>query len=411
MEKTNALKYYVIITPFFPSNTDFRGPFIYDLAKAIEKTGQYKEVLVFKPKCMTDKQSFYFYQGIKVHLFPMMNFPSLIFNGILNGINSKIFVKTLRNFNINIQEIAVAHGHTSSFGAFCLALKHYNHNITTILHHHDPDPYTIRNGKFAGNPLNLYIRASINVNLFEKIDWHVTVSNYVKTNLLAFPKSADYEVYDSYLTKLKTIQNLGIRKPSIKNVYVLYNGVDLNKFPFCENKHINDCFTIGCIGNFVDWKGQITLLKALEILIRTKQIVNIKIVFVGSGPNLNRCSMYIKSNQLSNYVEFRKELDHSTLCSLYYSFDLFCLPSYFEGFGCVFTEAASCGIPFIVCKNQGASEYINSDELDLWTIPPKDEESLAKRIFAYYTKRYEQHYKYSFDINILVHNFLNTVLH
>lgn len=144
MEKAYQLKYYVIITPFFPTDSRFQGPFIYDLVRAIEKSGKYRGVLVFKPKSIYDKRSFYIYQGIKIHLFKMVNLPSYIFNGSLNWLNAKLFIKALRRAKINADAIAVAHGHTSSFGTFCLALKRFNNNITTILHHHDPDPFTIR---------------------------------------------------------------------------------------------------------------------------------------------------------------------------------------------------------------------------------------------------------------------------
>lgn len=223
----------------------------------------------------------------------MVNLPSYIFNGSLNWLNAKLFIKALRRAKINADAIAVAHGHTSSFGTFCLALKRFNNNITTILHHHDPDPFTIRNGRYASSLLNLYIRAYINIKLFENIDLHIAVSNYVKDNLLAFPRCADYEIFPSYLNQIKQLNKLHLPKCRIKNIYVLYNGVDLEKFhPARKDINHND-FVIGCVANFVDWKSQITILKALNILIKQKRIANIKVLFVGSGPELQNCIDYV----------------------------------------------------------------------------------------------------------------------
>ena len=402
-------KYYLIITPFFPSQSSFRGPFIYDLVNAVKKTGKYKNVIVFKSKKWTDKKEYYYYNGIKVHLFNTINLPSYIFNGCFNKINSFLFLKALKRFDIPIEQIEVAHGHTSSFGSFGLALKRKNPQIITVLHHHDPDPYTIRNGLFSNWRLNLWIRAVINIHLFKHIDWHVCVSNYVKENLISFPSSSINEQYHSYLNKLKKLKIFNLKSPKIKNLYILYNGVDLSKFKK-DSLYRHEIFTIGCIGNFVDWKNQITLLQALDVLKKEYKVSDFKMLFIGSGPELKNCKQYTDKNDLQNNVVFYQEVDHTKLNYFYNQLDLFCLPSYFEGFGCVYTEAAACGVPFILTNHQGASEYIIDEEIDRWTIDnPIDASSLAKLIYKFYMYRYSQHYKYSFDINHLVKNFINTI--
>lgn len=53
---------------FFSTPDSFRGPFIYDQVKAIQKTGKY-EVIVFRPTSLRDKRVSYEYEGIKVYLF------------------------------------------------------------------------------------------------------------------------------------------------------------------------------------------------------------------------------------------------------------------------------------------------------------------------------------------------------
>lgn len=408
METDDKLKYYVIVTPFFPSEKSFRGPFIYDMAKAIKQSHRYKDVIIFKPKKINEKNSYYIYKDFKVNLFSVINLPSYFFNGCCNFINKFFFLRILEKLNIKIKDIGVIHGHTSTFGIYCNILKTRNKNILTILQHHDPDPYTIRNGILSEWGPNLLFRAKYNINLFSQIDWHICVSNYVKENLLLFPESSKEEIYSSYLCKLNKLSKYKLNKPIFKHLYVLYNGVDLNIFKNLTN-NTKYGFTIGCIGNFVDWKGQIVLLKALKILVREYKYNNIKINFIGSGPELINCINYVNINKLNNYVSFIKEVEHSELNNFYNKIDLFCLPSYFEGFGCVFTEAAACGKPYICVKHQGASEYIADEEKDKWTINPNDYNTLAKLIDNYFKTRPIQHYKYSFDINYLVTNYLNTI--
>ena len=110
---------------------------------------------------------------------------------------------------------------------------------------------------------------------------------------------------------------------------------------------------------------------------------------------------------MTDIVEFRKEVHHHELAAFYHSLDLFVLPSYFEGFGCVCTEAAACGIPYMICKGQGAAEYILEEESDLWTFVPKDYKQLADRIDYYRTYKPIQHLCKTFDIDVLIKQFLN----
>ena len=76
--------YYLVITPFFPTESSFRGPFICDQVRAIKKTGRYRDVLV-SAGLPFDRRTSYDYKGITVRLFPFLQMPSLILNGLTNG--------------------------------------------------------------------------------------------------------------------------------------------------------------------------------------------------------------------------------------------------------------------------------------------------------------------------------------
>lgn len=402
------MKLYITVTPFFPEPNNFRGPFVYDQVKAIEQSGKYDKIIVFKPKRFNDNRDFYIYDGIKVILFPTIEIPSYIFNGITNNINNSFFKRALKKNNINIDDIAVVHGHTSSYACYGVALKKINPNIISIVQHHDPDPYTIRNGKFSFNYINLFVRASINRKLFNKVDFHVSVSKYVEENLLKFPYSAKHESFDSYLNHLKIAQKLHIKPINAKNSIVLYNGVDSTKFYPTNTKKCCDKFIIGCVANFIDWKDQITLIKAVEIL-KNKGYNNILVRFIGSGATLNSCKEYGENNNLKEQISFETEIGHRELNNYYNSLDLFVLPSYFEGFGCVFAEAYACGVPFITAKGQGIAELIPEKDSDKWLIDKGDFVSLSNKIENYINNRYKQELTTNIDINYLVGNFLDFI--
>lgn len=400
---------YVVITPFFPNNDSFRGSFVYDYVKAVERTGQFKEIVVFIPVPPATEMKSYYYNGLKVIYFPYKFSPSYIFNGIFNRRNQRLFVRRFSELGLTPQDVRVAHAHVSNFGALALALKERNPAIITLLHHHDPDPYTVRNGRFAGFWPNLWVRAKCNFRIFKKIDFHVCISNYVKSHLLDFPKESEEKVFESYRKRLKTARLLSLTPPKDIRTIVLYNGVNTSVF---YNKLLvreASDFTIGCIANFIDWKDQITLIKAVELFHRQEPSYKLHAILIGSGPLLESCRKYVEDNKLSDIVEFRPEVSHEKLSDFYNLLNLFVLPSFFEGFGCVYTEAAACGVPFIGCKGQGAMEYLTDDCYDDFTITPGNYIELAEKIEKYIRERTPQTYKYEFSIDKLVGEFIKGI--
>lgn len=394
---------YICITPFFPTPGSFRGPYIYDQVKAIQKTGKY-EVMVFSPTSLDDKRTSYEYEGIKVYLFPHIQMPSYFFNGLTNKFNCNMFLKCVNKLGIDIDQIAVVHGHTSSFAAYGVTLKKLNPHILTLVQHHDRDPFTILNGHLAKMKLNLYFRAKTNIKLFNRVDYHISVSHVVEDNLLSFPCPGKYESYQPYLDILER----GKRLPSVSPVHslILYNGVDLTQFYPVEGLRDKAIFKIGCIGNFQRLKGQIILIKAAERLLR-KGYEQLRVSFIGTGPMLDKCRSYVLNHGLTEYIRFEKEVHHKELLTYYNSLDLFVLPTSFEGFGCVFTEAYACGVPFMLCEHQGASEYIAAEDKEKWLFPKDDYERLSYLIEQYIENKYEQKLIYPYDINALVSDFLN----
>ena len=393
-------KLYICITPFFPANENFRGPFIYDQVKAIERNSDFR-VIVFKPTSYFHPEDDYEYDGVKVYRFKTLEMPSLIFNGKTNKFNVAQFVKRVKELGINFENITVAHGHTAMFAAYPLALKKYNQAITTIVQHHEPDPYGLRSGRLSTWRLNALYKAKTAIRLFKEIDIHLCISRYVESNLKLFPGHSAHDVDPKYLSILSKLK--GIKSFTPERTIVLYNGVDTSIFKPMNIHH--EQFCIGCIGNFGDWKNQITLLKAIRE-VQNRGIHDFKLVMIGSGLEEEEYKKFVIENGLDNIVEFRKEVQHDRLPEIFNKFDLFVLPSYFEGFGCVFTEAAACGVPFMTCKGQGASEYVLPADVDQWTIKPLDYVDLADKICQYMEKRPIQKYVEEFDINYLIRNYL-----
>lgn len=398
---------YLVVTPFFPSKEAVYGSYVYDQVKAIGRNSDF-EVLVFRPSSIGGKQSFYEYDGIKVFLFHSLFMPSYFFNGLTNSYNGHAFLAALEKNGINIDDIAVVHCHTASFACYATAIKKVRHQVKTVLQYHDPDPYQVRNGRFATWKPNATYRAKMLIAQFKYIDIHLCISEKVKYNLLNFPTPHPHECFQSYIDVLNVLKHIKMKEDI--NTYVLYNGVDVSRFhPISGIKNRSE-FQIGCIANYIDWKDHITLLKAIELIHQRNLIPNLKVRLIGHGPLENDLRNYVTEHHLEETVNFEKEVDHSELPQFYNSLDLFVLPSIFEGFGCVYTEAAACGVPFMMCKGQGAAEYIPEAEADKWLIEEGDFASLADKIYHFYINRYELKLSKTFDIDELIKEYLKTVI-
>lgn len=400
----NSNKIYIEITPFFPTEQTFRGSYIYDQVQALERSGRFSEVRVLRPAGLFHK-SYDMYNGIKVFYFPALESPSYLLNGILDQMNRWLFRYWWKRKGWKASEVIVAHAHVSTLAIYPLEIKKMNPSVITVVQHHDLDPYTIRNGRWADKKWNLFFRAARNVRVFSLMDYHVCVSEKVKDSLTVFPQARQGECYSSYLSQIEKLRNWK-KKAFIKKAIVLYNGVDTEKFYVMPPKQ-HPFFSIGCIANFVELKGYDVLLEACRILIEERQIKDICITLIGSGPLLELCKSFVALHQMEKYVIFENEVQHYDLCHFYNSLDLFVLPSYFEGFGCVFTEAAACGVPFMTCENQGIEDYISEEERSRWLFPVKDSLRLADIIAQYIKHPTAQKLIYSFDINMLVANYLD----
>jgi glycosyltransferase, group 1 family len=348
------MRYYLVITPFFPENGSFRGPYILDQVKAIQRNSDYK-VVVMKPAPFYSNAEDYEYDGVKVYRFRDYTIPSNMWpNKLCDWLTSKSLLAKIRTLGISIQDIAIAHGHVTKQGAYANYLKHLNPNIRSMVQHHGFDVMGISDGRLAKYKFHERQCISHGVDICNGADLNIGVSQ----------KTLDY-----------VLKQPGIH---LKHQYVLYNGVDTHIFnegaTLSKNSRMtkgDEIFHIGCIGNFWELKDQITLIKAVEILVN-QDIKNIKTIFIGSGYTLDGCKAYVKEHRLEQYIEFRTEVMHEQLPDFYRSLDLFILPSYWEAFGCVYTEAYACGVPFIGVKGQGIAEIIPDKDKDRWLIEKGD---------------------------------------
>ena len=381
-------KIYLQITPFFPTNESFRGPYVYDQVKAIQDNSDF-EVIVIKPISIFDKSEdeSYLYQGIKVYNFVVYDLPSSVLPGIFQKLNLVRLEKFIKNkINIKISDVKYIHTHVI-YPAGMLGVEFgKKYNIKNFIQHHGFDVFQEENGRILKGKLR-----NLNKSFMYK--------NFIK---LVNNTDLNIGVSQKVIDVLKSIKGY-----NNKNNYVLYNGVSTEKFYKIDNLKDEKVFTIGCIGNFWELKDHMTLLRALKIVVETGE-KNILVKFIGSGPTLTCCKEYIHLNKLEKYVSFSKELDHTELNKFYNSLNLFVLPSYYEAFGCVYSEALQVGTPIIAVENQGIEEIIFEEDKNKMLIKKGDFSQLTNLIKLY--KNNEVNIKdYDLNINNFVKDFLKNI--
>lgn len=423
-------KVYLYITPFFPSPTSWRGAYCLDFVKALKRAlevkdqGEQWKVVVFTEGDGSD----YEVEGVKVYTFKAKYLPSNIFPFLFKRYNQKSFLSKVKevltplfNFNSELQlfdKVEVCHCHTANFSVYAEAMKRANPKCRTLLHHHDLASFGLNFGRLRHCWIYNLIQFPILRKLHEKIDCHVFISEAARRSFLAAPDTSWTE-YEDYK---KQMRGLPYRSVKIKDSVILHNGVDKKIFSRVERVERVD-FVIGCVGNFSELKDQLGLIKALEILntsvdLKSRPRPNIQVKFVGSGETLEECKRLareqeeqFRSTPTPITYTFLPEVPHEQLADFYRSLDLFVLPSSFEGFGCVYTEAHSCGVPFIACEGQGTDDIIPVEDRDKWLCKQRDPDDLARKIGDYISRvergeRVEQRLNEDQDIDKLVEKFV-----
>lgn len=372
---------YLYITPFFPREGLHYGSYSYDFIIELKRQSEY-DVQVFVPGDGLD----YVYKGIIVHTFVTHQLPSAIFPLLFARWNVYSFCQKLINLGIDIADVKVCHANTVQFAIYPLAIKKRNLSIKTLLHHHDLASCGLLLGKLRHNWLHKVIVWLGFRRLCEAMDIHIFISEVAKKSFLSFPDTS-WSVCDDYV---RLGRGIGwMRSAIIKQSMVLHNGVSDIFTP--AGRGFNDGFVVGCCANYQKTKDFPTLIGALAIV--RKFIPNLHIKFMGlpgSCPSDIALRRQIKELRLDDILEFLPAVDHSRLPDFYRSLDLFVMPSYFEGFGCVYTESWSCGTPFIGCEGQGIEDVINIEDRGLWLCKPRNVEDLARKILRFYRERPKQ---------------------
>ena len=139
-------------------------------------------------------------------------------------------------------------------------------------------------------------------------------------------------------------------------VFLLNNAIDIDKYKYDEKIRIekrhelnidDNTLVVGHIGRFVEQKNHKFLIEIFKEI--HKKNDNSILLLAGKGPLLEKIKKYVKELKLDNNVKFLGQMND--VSNLYQVFDIFCLPSLYEGLPVVGIEAQASGLPCIFSED------------------------------------------------------------
>ena len=156
----------------------------------------------------------------------------------------------------------------------------------------------------------------------------------------------------------------------------LYNAINIDEMnalkessdnSFRINNNIPEDATVVCFtGRLVEEKGIFPLVSSIKRL--QDEGIEVYLVLAGDGP----LEKYVNQNA-SDHIIALGRINSQQVVNLLLASDIFCLPSFSEGFSTSVLEAIACGCYVITTERGGSKELITSKEYG--TIIPDNRES------------------------------------
>lgn len=180
---------------------------------------------------------------------------------------------------------------------------------------------------------------------------------------------------------------------------IIPNAIELDKFRFDpvarqeirkELGITEKTFLIGHVGRFMSQKNQAFLVDVLADLLPSRP--NTILAFVGDGPDKADVQRHTEELNVTDHVIFLGQ--RSDVNRLYQAFDVFCLPSLYEGLCLVGIEAQRAGLPCLFSDTitrevdvTKASKFMSIESSKEWSsflseLKPKTRAGLSDELFA-----------------------------
>ena len=192
-------------------------------------------------------------------------------------------------------------------------------------------------------------------------------------------------ITDSHAAASKLSKTLGI---PLSSIMVIYNGIDMNEFSkpptkICARKSIgfrDEEFVLGVIAHLYMGKGHTFLFDSLAAI--HSKTPGLKLVIVGDGHLRGELERQAAENLPSGSVLFLGQ--RGDVANLLAAMDLLVLPSSWEGFGIILTEAMYMNVPVITTSDGGGCAEVVAEEDGGLLVPSNDIPGMGRAILRFF---------------------------
>jgi glycosyltransferase involved in cell wall biosynthesis len=179
---------------------------------------------------------------------------------------------------------------------------------------------------------------------------------------------------DAIIVLSKSWENFIRNISTNNNIFVLYNGVNLQKF---SGKIINkDRINISFMGRLGIRKGVYDLLEAFEQVVN--KVPSAHLILGGDG-DIEEVTKIISEKKLSNNIHLLGWVSGPDKVKVFRECDIYTLPSYSEGLPGSILEAMGVGVPIVTTPVGGIPEAVQENR-NGFLVQPGDIESLSDRL-------------------------------
>lgn len=255
---------------------------------------------------------------------------------------------------------------TQVFKVAKLMRKHNIHIVQTTL--------------FYADVIGAYAAVLANVPIV--LSWEAVTQPYRNRHLIAYKlanRKMDRVIAVSHAIRKQLIEERNV-KP--EKVMTIQYGVDLKRFS-SKNRKLKkydigcaqNSLIIGTVARFTRQKGHTYLINAAPQIV--EKFPHVRFVFIGDGPLRFDLENQIKKLKIEKYFKFlgfRQDVE-----DLLQLFDIFLLPSLYEGLPNVVLEAMASAKPVIATAVDGTVEAVETG-ITGFLIPSEKPEAISKTI-------------------------------
>lgn len=132
-------------------------------------------------------------------------------------------------------------------------------------------------------------------------------------------------------------------------------------------------------------KGLEYLIRAIPIVI--KKYPQVKFIIGGKGPEREKLEEEARELSVSEKVVFAGFIPDDELKAYYAAANVFALPSLYEGFGVVYVDALTNGVPVVTTRCGGPEDIVTEENGFL--VPIRDEKAFAEALIAALLKTWD----------------------